>query len=329
MKNEMKINVFMLLMVVMGVWPLSVFENEASTTIVGCDTTSLAGIFNPDGCKIPVRTYKYKTLNTLCFPKFGESQSGASDTGQYVYLNNYAKLIGGNGKEQFYSFLLHFVRNPFFQKQRISVPLSVTVIDHRQKKQNHYFLESQEFNHKVLENFTGLHWLPYNNTWNYKEKVSCVNFVMVTNQYIANYYFRLDTVWHLSKIQLEYPAGKIGTNRYGQENFEEFLWQFIADSTFNRSRVQFPYLFDGTEIDSEITKIDTTSRGTWQPPFGHPETDTNTPYYGVYYNFEKSYPKSDTMNIRYAHNDNGINFGYVFICKKGKWFLINGWGHSN
>jgi hypothetical protein len=329
MKNLMKISTYIILVVVMVGWPLSVFENEIPTTFTGLKTVSQPEIIYPDDCKIRVRTFNYKKLSSLRLPNFDESLTGAIDTGQYDYLNDYAHLVGGNGKEQFYFFLIHFVRNPFFQKQRISFPLSVTVIDHRQKNQNHYFLESNEFKHKVLDNFTGLHWLPYNNTWNYEEKVSCVNFVRVTNQYIANYYFRLDTVWHLSNIKLEYPAGKIGTDQYGQENFEEFFWRFITDATFNRSRVQFPYLFDGTGIDSEITKIDTVSQEAWQPPFGHPETDPGIPYFGVYYNFDKSHPTSDTMNIRYAHNDNGINFGYVFICKKSKWFLISGWDHSN
>lgn len=124
-------------------------------------------------------------------------------------------------------------------------------------------------------------------------------------------------------------VGRSGADPYGRERFDRFLWRFCTDSVFNCSRVQFPYVFQQCNLETEVDVNDTISKLLWRPWFGHGHSEDSFAFFRIFDNMGKFLPPSDTMHLRYALNDNGISFGYLFVCRKGKWFLASGYDCSN
>ena len=101
------------------------------------------------------------------------------------------------------------------------------------------------------------------------------------------------------------------------EDFDDFLYKFIADSTFQLDRIKFPLKseqWDMDEVDS--TRIE---KENWKiiRLFGSEQYRPQ-----IYDNFKREMRDTDERLFCWEGVENGINIQYRFKRQKGLWYLI-------
>lgn len=262
-------------------------------------------------------------------PIIGDSIDWNQDTSRFEYLKRYYQLTDNAGNEKLIPFLFHFGINPFFQKSRIDFPLPLTVIRDNTAKQ--FELKEEDFNSFIFQKIIGLHWFPNGKKVEYQDTLKQANFVTVKRENTTNYYFELDSTWFLKRISIDYENGK--TPKGETELFDNFLSKFISDEEFQVNRILFPFKKKSYDFEADHEKTIEINQNEWKPElFGYGRSTSDNfdyPFYGIYDNFTKRSHKMDTVKMWYSYNDNGIAYGFEFLKKNGKWYLIGSEDYSN
>jgi len=107
------------------------------------------------------------------------------------------------------------------------------------------------------------------------------------------------------------------TKDKSKEDFDSFIYKFIADSVFQMERIKFPLK---NSVQTDIDNLDTTSiqRSDWKIVrlFGN---DKYKPQ--IYDNFEREMRDSDERLFCWEGIENGIYVEYKFNRLSGQWFL--------
>jgi hypothetical protein len=103
-----------------------------------------------------------------------------------------------------------------------------------------------------------------------------------------------------------------------KEDFESFIYKFIADSIFQLERIKFPLK---NSIQTGINEVETSSikRSDWKIErlFGRNEYKAQ-----IYDNFEREMRDTDERLFCWEGIENGIYVEYKFNRIGGQWFLI-------
>jgi hypothetical protein len=105
------------------------------------------------------------------------------------------------------------------------------------------------------------------------------------------------------------------------EDFDNFLFNFAWDSTFQIERIKFPLKY--VKLDTEDYSNDTTSIhiGEWEHDPLYLELKLSF-YSQVYDNFAAELRDTDERVFAWRGIENGINVKYYFERIVGKWYLI-------
>ena len=103
-----------------------------------------------------------------------------------------------------------------------------------------------------------------------------------------------------------------------KENFEDFVYKFIADSLFQLDRIKFPLK---SSVQTDIENADTTAikKADWKIVrlFGREEYRPQ-----IYDNFKREMRDTDERMFCWEGNENGIYVEYKFQRFSGLWYLI-------
>ncbi|KGN96404.1 hypothetical protein HQ39_01645 [Porphyromonas sp. COT-108 OH2963] len=105
------------------------------------------------------------------------------------------------------------------------------------------------------------------------------------------------------------------------EEFDLFMKQFNEDLSFQKSRVIFPLKYEGYDIETDSLMLQEIPEEEWEevdlswdPSYKTRETDAYD---------REIIERKDTTIVHFQGVNNGINLEAVFVCKKGKWFLLH------
>lgn len=134
------------------------------------------------------------------------------------------------------------------------------------------------------------------------------------------YFFRtiLIALWTCSLVAAQgEPAQR---KRLRQEPFRDFLLEFVDNPEFQRERIVFPLpsvTFNPATGKSDSTLI---RREDWKyNEFAIFRTEFQV---RIYDNFSRTLRESDERVLSVEGNGNGINYGYFFQRREGRWFLL-------
>lgn len=103
-----------------------------------------------------------------------------------------------------------------------------------------------------------------------------------------------------------------------KEDFDSFIYKFIADSIFQIERIKFPLK---SSVQTNIDELDTTSvkKSEWKTVrlFGKDEYKPQ-----IYDNFKRELRDTDERLFCWEGIENGIYVEYKFSRINGLWFLI-------
>jgi len=104
------------------------------------------------------------------------------------------------------------------------------------------------------------------------------------------------------------------------ENFNEFVFKFLTDSTFQVHRIRFPLLT--ARLNLETLSLDTLveSRISWRF-LGNPHPNENSRMQ-IYDNFERVLRQTGERVVSFEGIENGIDSSLYFKLIKGKWYLV-------
>jgi hypothetical protein len=107
------------------------------------------------------------------------------------------------------------------------------------------------------------------------------------------------------------------TKDKSKEDFDSFIYKFIADSVFQLDRIKFPLK---TSVQTDIDNLDTTSvkKSDWKIVrlFGNDEYKPQ-----IYDNFKREMRDTDERLFCWEGIENGIYVEYKFNRLGGQWFL--------
>jgi hypothetical protein len=139
----------------------------------------------------------------------------------------------------------------------------------------------------------------------------------------VEYYFnKTFDSWNLFKIVVnENNLSDMKNDK--EELFENFIYKFLKNKSFRNERTIIPYKVNVTEVTGgNKTRIISQSDMHYYFQDFHK-------VFIVYDNFDKERPSLEMVNLCSTGNMNGINYGYIFKLKNGKWYLESGWDCSN
>ena len=143
-----------------------------------------------------------------------------------------------------------------------------------------------------------------------------VDWLYLEDRKIKRYYFeRKQDSWFLEAINIE----KMKKEEDEKEDFFDFYRKFVADSIFQRRRLNDPLLFVTADPEDEFQIIETIlDEGQWfafRPPM--PRNRLTNIRYG-----QKDVPDSRAKIVEFKGFGNGFSNVLHFHCRQGIWKLI-------
>ncbi|SIT94813.1 DUF4348 domain-containing protein [Pontibacter indicus] len=99
-----------------------------------------------------------------------------------------------------------------------------------------------------------------------------------------------------------------------KEDFDSFFPKFSSDSTFQLSRVEFPYKIILVEDEGTVTRY--LGKKDWS------YVDFSQMQVGKHH-LEKKEESNNTVTVLYTLEDTGVYISYKFNKKQGKWMLTS------
>ena len=105
------------------------------------------------------------------------------------------------------------------------------------------------------------------------------------------------------------------------ENFESFLFEFMADSVFQKKRTKFPLTYIHWKDGYHGDKIDTVklTKENWEHKWLYMIGFSEVPQ--IYDNFEMELRPTDKRLLHFTGVETGTNSKYFFEIKEKKWHL--------
>jgi len=105
-----------------------------------------------------------------------------------------------------------------------------------------------------------------------------------------------------------------------KEDFNDFIYKFVLDSTYQLQRIKFPLEFRKWESD-EFDSVETTwiSAEKWNYDQLYLSMSARPQFYD---NFEAKLRETDERVVAWEGVENGINIKYYFKRITGRWYLI-------
>ena len=126
-----------------------------------------------------------------------------------------------------------------------------------------------------------------------------------------------------SYLKLKEKIASTSIKNYKNEDFNNFFYSFMTDSTFQKSRIKFPFEYHTTDIDSmkELKIIIKETEWEFNPFYFNTASERTQ----IYDNFELKYQPSNERLLHWYGVESGGDSRYFFKGFNGKWFLVKEW----